>query len=266
MKKYLFPSMAFMASAALLVAVNAARAEDIIAKSYDIKNVTEVIAGGGCRMKITQGESDSLQVEAKQEAMNRVRVDQTGSRLTLSIKSPVSSWNVFKWLDAHNDEVTYILQLKNLNRLELGGACRATLGDWTAKDLAVYASGASNTDFNKLNVDNFFMELSGASNGRFQAVTANKTEFHLSGAANVDVKTSSSAKNVQIEASGASNFRAKLLVATQADVGASGASNIELQVNELLKANASGASNVRYLGQPRLQSDASGASNIKSIN
>lgn len=217
-------------------------------------------------MQITQGDNESLRIEGKQETLNRVHVDQTGSKLTLTIKNPVSGWNVFKWLDGHNDEIHYILELKNLNRLDLAGACKATIGDWVGKNMAVYTSGASNAEFSKLNVDNFFMELSGAGNSHFQTFTANKAEFHLSGAANVNIKAASQAKFVQVDASGASNFRAKPLAVTQADIGASGASNIELQVSEFLKANASGASNIHYIGQPKLQSDSSGASHINSIN
>lgn len=246
----------------LLLVSGLAQAEDRAAKTYDIKDVSEVVAGGGCRMSIIQGDQESLRVEARKDTLERVSVDLSGHKLSLSVKGK----GVFHWFDFHQDEVVYVLQVKNLNRLELNGACNASISNWTGKGLAVYGSGASIVDFAKVTLDDFFIELSGASNTHIQQLMATKSEFQLSGAANADIKAAGSSKYLKIEASGASNFRGKPLVAEQAELGASGASNIDLAVSGFLKAGASGASNIRYLGQPKVQSNASGASHVDAMN
>ncbi len=61
-------------------------AEDIVAKSYDIKDVEEVIVHGGGHLELVQGNSESLQVEADREIIERVVVDQSGDKLTLNVK------------------------------------------------------------------------------------------------------------------------------------------------------------------------------------
>lgn len=262
----LFP-VSICAAVALLLSVSTAWADDIVAKSYDIKNVSELVVSGGGRVQIVQGATESLRVEATQEVIERVRVDLSGNKLDLSVKrTSGKNFSFFDFFSHKSDEVLYILQLKQLNSVVLSGASRATFSNWEGKNMALNITGAGEVNFSNLKLDDLFIELSGASNAYVQSLTTTKAKFELSGAANTHIKAEGQAKYLQVGASGASNFRGKLLTVVQADVGASGASNIELNVTEFLKANASGASNVRYLGQPKLQSDSSGASHISSMN
>lgn len=266
MKIQSFPGLSALTAVAFIFVVEAAQAEDLIAKTYDIKDVTEVVVNGGGRLQLVQGDTETLRVEAKPEVIDRVNVDLSGNKLTLSVKNKSGKgFSFFHWFNNNGDEAIYILQLKNLNYLGVSGASHATLGSWTGKNLEVKASGAADVTFTNLTLDDLFVELTGASNSRVQKLAATKIKFELSGAANMDVNAASQTKFLKVDASGASNFRGKLLSVAQADVGASGASNIDLHATEFLKANASGASNIHYLGQPKLQSDASGASHVNSI-
>lgn len=251
---------------AIFFATTMVQADNRIAKSYDIKDVTEVVASGGCQMDIIQGDSDSLRIEGKPETLERIKVDQTGHKLTLSIKNFNNGFNPFKWFEGHNDEFHYFLQLKTLTNLDLAGACNVRIGNWTGNNMAVYASGASRTDFGTLALENFLIEQSGASNSSFQQISIAHLSFNLSGAANAEIKAPGKGNYLKVEASGASNYRGKPLQVGEADLNASGASNIDVNATEKLKAEASGASNIRYLGQPKLDSKSSGASNVNSIN
>ncbi len=267
MKTYSSPSLSIFAATVLLLFVGVAHADEIVARSYDIKNVSELVVTGGGRVQIVQGTRESLRVEATREVIDRVSVDLSGNKLRLSVKRTSGKGFSFFDLFSHNDDdVLYILELKQLSAIGLSGASRATLSNWQAKDMDINVTGAGEITFARLTIDDLFIELSGASNANVQSLNATKAKFELSGAANVHIKADSQTKHLQVGASGASNFRGKTLLVAQADVGASGASNIELHVTEFLKAHASGASNVRYRGQPKLQSDSSGASHISSMN
>jgi hypothetical protein len=266
MKIQLSPSLPMLAAIALMFSVEAVRAEDVIAKAYDIKDVSELVVSGGGRVQITQGDTESLRVEATQDVMPRVKVDLSGDKLSLSVRNTSGSFSFFDLFKHRNDDVLYVLQLKKLHYLGLSGASHATFGNWVGGDMKVNVSGAGAANFTQLRVNDLFIELTGASNARVEMLTARKLTFELSGAANMDVKAASQTSFLKVGASGASNFHGKLLKAAQADVDASGASNIDLHATEFLKAGASGASNIRYLGQPKLDSNASGASHVKAIN
>jgi hypothetical protein len=266
MKAHLSMSIKIMS---LLLAISVAicsYADNIVGKSYDIKNIEDVVVHGGGRLELVQGDSESLRVEADSKIIERVVVDQSGDRLTFNVKKTGNYFNFFHWFDDSKDEVKYILQLKNLHHLGLHGASRANLGNWIGEKLTVKGSGAADATFANLTLQDLSVELSGASNSRVQQLNANKASFNLSGAANVDAKAAGHVKHLKVDASGASNFRGKLLKAVEADVHASGASNIDLDVTEFLEAGASGASNIRYLGQPKLKNNVSGASHVSAIN
>jgi hypothetical protein len=266
MKIQLCSRLFVLAAIAFTFSVETARADDVIAKAYDIKDVSELVVSGGGRVQITQGDTESLRVEATSEVMARVKVDLSGDKLSLSVRNTSGGFSFFDLFKHRNDDVLYVLQLKKLHYLGLSGASRATFGNWVGGDMKVNVSGAGAANFTNLRVNDLFIELTGASNSRVEMLTARTLKFELSGAANMDVKAASQTNFLKIGASGASNFRGKLLRAAQADVDASGASNVDLQATEYLKAGASGASNIRYLGQPKLDSNASGASHIKAIN
>ncbi|MET0356007.1 MAG: DUF2807 domain-containing protein [Cellvibrio sp.] len=257
-------SKLYIAFFTALLTVNSS-ADEIVAKSYDIKNIDSVVVTGAGRMDLVQGDSESLRVEAEKEIMERVVVDQSGSKLTLSVKNFGKGFSFFHWFDNNNGEVKYILQVKNIKFIGASGASHVKTGNLTGKSLDLDASGASEIIFANLALEGFFVELSGASNLRFQQLNTEKAKFKLSGAANVDVKENSQAEFLKIGASGASNFRGKLFKVQKAEVGASGASNIDVYATEFLKADASGASNVKYLGSPKTDIDSSGASHINAV-
>lgn len=265
MKIQLFPRLFVLAAIALMFSVEAVRADDVIAKAYEIKDVSELVVSGGGRVQITQGDTESLRVEAAQDVMARVKVDLSGDKLSLSVRNSAGGFSFFDLFKHRNDEVLYVLQLKKLHYLGLSGASSATFGNWVGGDMKLNVSGAGAANFTHLQVNDLFVELTGASDSRVEMLTARKLTFELSGAANMDIKGASQTSFLKVGASGASNFHGKLLKAAQADVDASGASNLDLHVTDVLKAGASGASNIRYLGQPKLDSNASGASHIKAI-
>jgi hypothetical protein len=261
----LFPRLFALAAIALIFSVEAVHADDVIAKAYDIKDVSELVVSGGGRVQITQGDTESLRVEATQDVMARVKVDLSGDKLSLSVRNTTNGFSFFDLFKHRNDEVLYVLQLKKLHYLGLSGASRATFGNWVGGDMKVNVSGAGTANFTNVRVNDLFIELTGASDSRVEMLTARKLTFELSGAANMDIKGASQTNFLKVGASGASDFHGKLLKAAQADVDASGASNLDVYVTDILKAGASGASNIRYLGQPKLDSNASGASHIKAI-
>lgn len=243
-------------------AVNAkdANANEIVAQSYPISSVQELKAGGGIEVDIIQGDSESLRVETTPELMKRVKVDLTGHKLTLGLRS--GSSNFFQWFDNNNDHVKFILHIKQLNLLDLSGAAQANVSNYRGSKLAVKNSGAAQAYFADLRINELDIETSGAANTEIQTLHSQAVDVELSGASNFHLKKSGAVGQLTVEASGASNFHGKSLTVAEADARASGASNIEIRVMETLKANASGASNIDYYGSAKVSPNSSGASHI----
>lgn len=234
---------------------------ETIAKTYPVKDFTEFVSGGNTTVEIIQDGSEYLRVEAEAEVMKRVKVDQTGNRVSVWVKS---EGNFFGWFGHGNDPVRVTLRVKQLDYLEISGGARANVGDLQGEKFQLNVSGAGNVDVATLNAGDLKMDLSGAANVRIDSVNSQAQNFDLSGASNTDIKSTSSSQKLRVSASGASNFRGKKLTAKYADLEASGASHVEATVTETLNANASGASSVDYYGNPKAKTDSSGASHVNA--
>lgn len=232
------------------------------AKVYPVKDFSEFVSGGNTKIEITQSDNEYLRVEADAEVIQRVKVDQTGKRVSVWLKS--DKGGVFNWFGQGNEPVKVILGVKQLEYLELSGGAHARAGELRGGDFRFNASGAANADFALLTLDKLSVDLSGAANARLAAVMVPAQRYDISGASNVDIKGGSHADHLWVSASGASNFRGKPLVARQAELDASGASHINATVTEMLTADASGASSVEYSGTPRAKTKATGASHVNA--
>jgi hypothetical protein len=234
---------------------------ETIAKIYPVKDFSEFVAGGDIVVEITQDGTEYLRIEGEADVMQRVKVDQTGKRLSVWVKG---GGNFFNWLGHNKGRIRIVLRVKDLAYLELSGGAQGKVGNLQQKRLEVKHSGAANSEFADIYADNFRIDLSGAANARINKIISQEQDFDLSGAANVEIKTESHTQSLTADASGASNFRAKVLSAKTARVDASGASHIELTVTDILDASASGASSVNYFGNPKAQTNSSGASHINA--
>ena len=256
----------FMRALAMVVTVSffapAALAETV-AKTYPIKDFSEFVTGGNTSVEISQDGTEYLRVEADAEVMKRVKVDQSGNRVSVWVKS---DGNFFNWFGHSNDPVRIVLRVKQLEYLEISGGSHATVGDLQGEKFQLNVSGAGEVNFAVLNAKALKMDLSGAANVRINSVNSQSQDFDLSGASNLEVQSASNAQELEVGASGASNFRARNLTAKQAGLDASGASHIEIAVTETLNAGASGASSIDYFGNPKVKTDASGASHINAHN
>ena len=234
---------------------------ETVAKTYPVKDFSEFVAGGGTQVEITQDGTEYLRIEADEEIMKRVKVDQTGKRVSVWVKSDN---NFFNWFGHGDGQVRVVLKVKHLEYLELSGGAHAKVGDLQEEKLEVSNSGAANAQFSSINATYFRLGLSGAANARINSINSQEQDFDLSGAANIEIKSESNTQSLQADVSGASNLRAKMLTAKVAKVEASGASHIELTVTDELDAGASGASSVNYYGNPKARTDSSGASHINA--
>lgn len=249
--------------ALVLTLIAPAALAETVAKTYPVKDFSEFVAGGGTQVEITQDGTEYLRIEADEEIMKRVKVDQTGKRVSVWVKNDNSFFN---WFGHGDGQVRVVLKVKHLAYLELSGGARAKVGDLQEDKLEVSNSGAANAQFSNINATYFRLGLSGAANARINSINSQEQDLDLSGAANVEIKSESNTQSLKADVSGASNLRAKMLTAKVARVDASGASHIELTATDELDASASGASSVNYYGNPKARTDSSGASHINAKN
>lgn len=204
--------------------------------SHDLSGFTSLSASAGIDVYLTQGNAESVEIEADEAILEDLIVEVDGNN-TLVIKIDRDFWD---WVSNTGSIKAYVT-FKNLEEIDVSGG----------SDLR--GEGSMEFEALKLNV-------SGGADMNL-ALKADELEVNSSGGS--DVILAGYARYFQGNSSGGSDIKAQELETEIAEVSASGGSDAHISVSKELKANASGGSDVFYYGDPeKVDSDASGGSDV----
>lgn len=199
-----------------------------------ITGFTKLEVSGGFEIVLTQGNSESLTIEADENIMSNIQTRLTGSTLEIYTKGTIRNYRIMR---------VYIT-FKQLESIELSGAVKVTADQSLQFDrLDFDISGACTIEFD-MEADRLDLDLSGAS------------KLILNGYVNY----------LEADCSGASKLMLAGLKTKRISFESSGASTAEFWVTESLDVESNGASNVRYKGNPAtVNVENSGASSVKKM-
>ena len=207
---------------------------NVIKQDREISNFHGLEVGGAFHVFLTQGDKESLRIEADENLMDIIITRVKGGILEIETKEDIRESK------ALNIYITF----NSLNHLDISGACNLE-GE------------------NKFKLDDLNMECSGASQVMLKFAAENM-DFDCSGACNLDLY--GSAQSLNLDLSGASKFNAFDLQLAEADVDISGASHARLFVRTQMSAEVSGAGSLKYKGDAKLiNHEVSGAGSIKKM-
>lgn len=202
-----------------------------------VRNVASfdgIDAGGAFRIFVTQGENQTVMVEAQEQYIDDIETTVKSGTLIISTRRNLKDPGI----------MNVYITLKELRKLEISGACKLT-------------------SENRFQLSDIDIECSGAAMITF-ALSANQIDLDCSGAGQIELL--GSAESVKLELSGAASLDASELeiIALVADI--SGASNASVHVTGDLSAEVSGAGSLKYRGEPELKkTEVSGAGRIKKL-
>lgn len=185
---------------------------------------------------ITQGESESLQIEADEEMLPRIKTEVVDRRLIISIEGDWLRRISLGFGHLSGDSIRLNLQVRQLTSAEVIGAGRLRAARLETPSLDVKLAGAGS------------IEIGGLACG---TLTAN-----LPGAGKIELEGAVVSQDVQL--SGAGSFQGLKLESKRAKVHVSGVGNAAVNVADELDVHISGLGGVQYKGEPRLQTNISG--------
>jgi hypothetical protein len=225
----LFPAVIALAGCDNLIGVQGngnVKSEERSVDSFD-----QISVGGAFDVYLTQGDTESLRVEADENLLPLIETTVRNGRLVIRSRENIGEAK----------ELNVYVTFRELNKIETSGACEIkNEGQLNFNNLVLKGSGASEIDL---------------------SLRAEKLEGEYSGASEVDLE--GSAEVCEFKLSGASELDAEGLVVQQMKIDLSGASEAEVQVTQNLKVHASGASSVVYTGNPAIDQHTSGASSVR---
>ncbi|WP_205499750.1 PspC domain-containing protein [Rufibacter psychrotolerans] len=206
-----------------------------ISKIYNVRDFTEVEAGGAYHIRVRQSFRHHVRVTGSSKELEKLELRVQDGVLKISRDSEfLKLWEVGK------NPVLIEVETPDLSLISLSGAAKAEVIGFAPENFTIKQTGASEVAIN---------------------VSTGRLELSLSGASRTLLK--GYADDFSISGSGASNIDASKLVAKRAEVDLSGASQGLVNVKEHLRAEASGASSIEYLGEvQQVDMDQSGGSHI----
>lgn len=199
-------------------------------QTRDVGGFRRVAFRGFGELFVTQGERDSLEIDASEEALGKISTEVRGGTLFIEVER---AWS---WLFAPPHRVRMYLTVRDLTVLDVSGAGRLVAERIETDRLKLALGGAGSIAIGSLQADELEVELDGAGTIR------------LAGAARIQ----------DVNVPGAGSYDGKEVRTEVATVRLSGVGQVSLWVTETLDAQLSGIGSLEYYGDPTVKQSRTG--------
>jgi Putative auto-transporter adhesin, head GIN domain len=206
-------------------------------ETRDVSDFDAIEVEGFGNLIITQGDNESLKIEAEDNILPHITTKVKDGTLLISFDENRWRSNILP-----TRSVTFYIEVKELNRIDLSGAADIEMESLETTQLKLDVSGAGNVEIDNLQAKDLNVTYSGAG------------KCELTG----------EVQDQEVRVSGLGSYDAEELKSQSASVSLSGAGNMEVWAEDSLYIEVSGAGNVEYWGNPRVTQDISGVGNIQS--
>ena len=212
-----------------------------------VENFTKIRFKDFGTLYLTQGEQESLTIEADQQLLDELTAEVRDGTLFLGVEDD--------WLDrigkaisslvsGDQRKVYYHLTVKELEQIHISGNCKLECESLKSDDLGIRVSGLGDLTFEHLDCSTLDVRISG------------RGEFSAAGRADEQ----------QVRISGSGEYQAGDLASQSMRVVISGQGNATVRVAENLDITISGMGQVNYYGRPKLRQVISGLGKSNRLN
>jgi hypothetical protein len=205
----------------------------IVKETREVNSFDAIESSGAFHIYLSQGDEESLVLEADDNLMQYIETSVRGGKLYLETQGIGFSRAILR---AH-------ITVRDLEAIKASGAVKIT--------------GETPIDFNRLKIS-----VGGAADIDLE-VFGDLMEVKVNGAGKIYL--TGEVEKMGIKLSGASKLKAETLYTRFMDVDISGAGSANVNVEEILDAKISGAGKVNYIGDPKVHSKISGAGKVRRL-
>jgi hypothetical protein len=205
----------------------------IVKETREVKSFDAIEASGAFHIYLSQGDEESLVLEADDNLMQYIETSVRGGKLYLETQG----------MGIRSATMRAHITVRDIEEIKASGAVKIT--------------GETPIDFNRLKIS-----VGGAADIDME-VFGDLMEVKVNGAGKIYL--TGEVEKMSIKLSGASKLKAETLYTRFMDVDISGAGSANVNVEEVLDAKISGAGNVRYIGDPKVHSKISGAGKVRRL-
>jgi hypothetical protein len=251
---------------------------DVVTEKRDVSGFDSVDVCCGMVLILTQGESESLEIEADDNFMEEILTTvenetlniryQTTSNVNYRPTQPVRLY--LKAVDVSKVSISGGGELKNESLssdrfvLDISGGGSAQIGTLTVDDISLRVSGGGEIDADTIQTEMISIHMSGGGKADIKALTADTLTLESSGGGRTEIAGAITGGNIDL--SGGSNFDGKELTSKEMIFSSSGGGHSTIWVDDSLEVTLSGGSSLGYYGSPgNLREELSGGSSLDSL-
>jgi len=217
---------------------------DVLTETREVSDFDRVALTGFGELVITQGEEESLTIEAPQDILDRIETEVKDGKLIIGISRSWQDW-LGDVLTAGftGKRIRYYLTVKQLTGLEVLGAARVKVAN--------------------IKTDRLALELRGAADVNIESLDAERLDVDMPGAGKISVAGRVAEQTVTI--SGAGSYDAPKLESQKAKATLEGLGSATVWAVEELDATIRGVGSVSYYGTPKVSKEITGPGSVKSL-
>lgn len=207
---------------------------NMLTQERSVSNFDQVELRSYGKLTITQGDTESLTIEAEDNLIDHLTSEVQDGKLILGAEENFNLSDI--------NEIRYTLTVKNLSQVSLAG-----FGD---------------IQIDSIQTDQMTVNLSGSGNLEMDDLEAESLEVNISGFGMVKVNGSAPDQAVTITGSG--NYAGEHLDSVNSKVVISGFGNASVRASETLDVKITGSGNVDYYGSPDVTQTITGFGKLTS--
>lgn len=222
-------------------------------ESRQVSGITAVQLDTSGDLTLSQGESESLTIEAEDNLLPLLTSDVSSGTLKLGTK-PNTGISATK-------PIKYTLVVKSLASLELNGSGNIIASDLTSVDkFTVQSNGSGDISLAALSTNDTTVHLAGSGKLTIANLASAKVVLKIDGSGDAQIAGTTTDQTVSITGSG--DFNGEKLVSKTAVVKTDGSGSTTVQVSDTLDATISGSGNITYTGSPTVTQKDDGSGKI----
>jgi len=192
---------------------------------------------------ITQGQVESVTVEADDNLLHYIETEVRAGTLFLGFTDEVAEKNI-----RPSQAIKFFVNLKEITSLEISGAGDAYSETLNTERLKVEVGGAGDIVIDQLITEQFDIEVNGASDIRVEQLSTQDVDGNINGSADINLSGDTYEQSIDIQGSG--KYFAADLHSQQAKVAIQGIGDVTVWAVDLLDVHIPGTGTVRYYGDP----------------
>ncbi len=227
----------------------------VVSETRPVSGFTSVAVMCAGDVKITQGDTDSLVIEAEDNILPLLVSEVNNGQLVLKTK-PNTSYNTTR-------PVRFTITVKDLWQISSSASGDVQAGDIKTSTLDLALSGSADVTLGSVQATSVSVEANASGTASLASLQANLLSVEINGSGNVEIKGGAATQStVNMHSSG--NFTAPNLESQTAVVTVSGSGTATLWAKTSLTATLSGSGNVDYFGSPAVSQNVSGSGRVRS--